>query len=255
MSLNDREKYCIGLILLGGGEAEYDEIRNIVLETHGSFEGLKESYIRKGAVINTLRGLVKKNYLSEKEYKFSINSVFEPGFIQRYPTEVLGAIRSELAYRKKHMLEFDTFEIEDFLLNPKYYDKPPFELLTHLHEALELQRNISFDSVLVQCGKCVELMLLELNEDYGLFDKKLTIGHMIRQLQDDQIIRKINAQKDDLRTFADGVGLVYRFRNIMGAHASGTFEWGLDQVATSCLILTLYLADLYSTKIRGKRKP
>ena len=93
----------------------------------------------------------------------------------------------------------------------------------------------------------------ELNEQYDLFDSVLRTGNMINQLRNEKIIEKLNDEisKDSLRTFIDSVSLIYRFRNIMGAHAG--YEWGQDQIATSCLILTFYLTDLYIWAIRKEQ--
>jgi len=93
-------------------------------------------------------------------------------------------------------------------------------------------------------------MMDELNDQYELFDSDLRTGNMINQLRNEQIREKLNHEinKDYVRTFTDSVSLIYNFRNIMGAHSG--FEWGQDQVATSCLILTFYLSDLYIWAIR-----
>ena len=159
------------------------------------------------------------------------------------------AIKANRECRDKHVLEFNTNEIEELLLNEDFYDEPPYELIEHLKTALDLHRMGSFDSVLVKCGKSVEIIVRELNEDYDLFESQFSTGNMINQLKNKEIVSKIEADKEDVKTFADGLAVVYRFRNIMGAHANKEGEWGLDQVATSCLILTLYLADFYMTKI------
>jgi hypothetical protein len=248
-TLNDREKYCLGLVIVTGGDASFYDIRDYVIETPSGFEGLNPKYLRYSAVKKVLRSLVKKKCLSEKDDVFEVNPLFELGFIQKYPVEISKAIKSVNKYRKNHILEFETICIEDSLLNPDSYGDPPYDIISNLTDALELHRNGNYDSVLVKCGKCVELMITKLNEDYQLFDNKITTGNMIGQLQNKIVCDKIEADKDDLRTFAEGVGLVYRFRNIMGAHANPDYGWEAEQVATSCLILTLYLADSYFYKI------
>lgn len=250
LSLKDREKYCFGLIIVNAGEASLQEIRNIVVETKGPFEGLDLKYLKRKAVKNVLRSLVKKNCLSEKDSKFKINPIFELGFIRQYPSEISKAIKSELNYRKKHILHFDTIEVEEILLNEESYDTPPFDLISELNEAMELHRNGKYDSVLVKCGRCVELMLNELDEDYCLSLGKLKSGNKIGKLKSEEVCEELSVERDDLNTFVEGIGLIYKFRNKMGAHASGVFDWGKDQVATSCLILTIYLADFYASNIR-----
>jgi len=103
----------------------------------------------------------------------------------------------------------------------------------------------------VKCGKCVESIVDELNYEYSLFDKRLSTGTMINRLRHEDVFNKIikkRLDEDDFRTFVDGISVVYRFRNTMGAHSG--FEWGIDQVSTSCLILTFYLVDFYVWRIR-----
>jgi len=256
MSLNEREKYCLALIITRGGEAIYDAIRDTILESRESFKDLSERYLKYKAVKRTLLTLVKKGYLSEpKPEIFKINPIMVAGFIQQFPIEISKGIKSNLQYRKEHILEFDTSEIESVLLDDEYmsdvFKNPPYDLIENLREALNLQKMGSYDSVLVKCGKCVEIMVDELNYDYSLFDKELSTGRMITQLRDEDILKKMRNEEidiDDFRTFVDGINVVYRFRNIMGAHSG--WDLGIDQVATSCLILTFYLADLHMWNFR-----
>ena len=251
ISLNEREKYCLALIITKGGQAIYDEIRNTILESRESFGDLSERYLKHQAIKRTLLTLVKKGYLSEETSKiFKINPIMEAGFIQQFPILISKAIKNNLGYRKGHILDFDTSEIEQDLLNEDVFENPPYDLIENLKEALKLQKMGSYDSVLVKCGKCVEIMVNELDDDYSLFDKELSTGKMINRLRNEDIFNKVKNEvdTDDFRTFIDGINVVYRFRNIMGAHAGGA--WGRDQVATSCLILTFYLVDLYMWDMR-----
>ena len=257
ISLNEREKYCLALIITKGGPADYYEIRDTILESRESFRALSESYLKYRAIKRTLSGLVKKGYLSEKSKIFEINPIMEAGFIQQFPIMISKAIKSNLGYCKEHILEFDTSEIERVLLDDKsmheLFENPPYDLIENLKDALKLQKMGSYDSVLVKCGKCVEIMVNELDDDYSLFDKELSTGRMITRLRNENIFNKVKNQvdTDDFRTFVDGINVVYRFRNIMGAHSG--WNWGIDQVATSCLILTFYLTDLYMWNIRKDR--
>ena len=257
-SLNDREKYCLALIIIKGGQASYEEIRDTILESKLSFKDLSERYLKYQAVRRTLRGLVDTGYLSEpKSDIFKVNPIMVTGFIQEYPTMVSKGIESNLKYREEHILEFDTSEIEEMLLNEENigdtFKNPPYELIQYLNEALELQKMGSYDSVLVKSGKCVEIMVDELDDDYSLFDGELSTGRMISRLRDEDIFNKVTREvnKDDFLIFIDGISVVNRFRNIMGAHAG--MEMGLDQASTSCLILTFYLVDVYMWFIRKDR--
>lgn len=200
---------------------------------------------------------MKKGYLTKTKTEiFKINPIMVTGFIQQFPIAISRGIESNLKYRKEHILEFDVSEIENTLLNYEYMDEafknPPYDLMENLREALKLQKMGSYDSVLVKCGKCVEIMLDELNYDYSLFDKELSTGRMINKLRNEEIFNKMKKKRvieDYFKTFIDGINLVYRFRNVMGAHSG--WAWGEeDQVAQSCLILTFYLADIYMWTIR-----
>jgi len=260
VSLNEREKYCLALIITKGREASYDEIRDTILESRESFKDLSESYLKSRAVKRTLLALVNKGYLSKlKSEIFKINPIMVAGFIQEFPIVISKSIESNLRYRKEHMLEFDTSEIEETLLDDEYMEKvfknPPYDLIENLKEAVKLQKMGSDDSVLVKCGKCVEIIVEELDYDYSLFNKQPSTGKMITQMRNEDIINKVKKKKLDVdifRTFVDGLSVVYRFRNMMGAHSG--LEWGIDQVATSCLILTFYLSDLYMWYFRKEEK-
>ena len=135
-SLKDREKYCLGLIIVAGGDASFYDIRDYVIETNGPFEGLDPRYLRYSAVKKVLKSLAEKNYLSEKDDVFEINPAFELGFIQKYPIEISKAIKSEIKYREKHFLEFETIDIERNLLDPESYVDPPLDLISNLDDAL-----------------------------------------------------------------------------------------------------------------------
>lgn len=250
VSLNEREKYCLALIITRGGQASYEQIRDTILESRESFGDLSEHYLRYQAISRSLHALVDKGYLSEKKDVYRINSLMEVGFVQQFPIMISKAIKSNLRYRREHILEFNTSQVENYLLNEDSFVDPPYGLIENLKEALKLHKMESCDMVLVKCGKCVEIMTNELDDDFSLFDKDLSTGSMINQLRNTNIADKMNLDRDDLRTFVDGISVIYRFRNIMGAHEG--WDWGKDQVATSCLVLTFYLVDLYMTDIRMK---
>jgi len=214
-----------------------------------SFGDLSEDYLKYQAVRKTLRSLAQKAYVTEKSDVHSINPIVKLGFIQRHPIAIDRALDINNEYRKQHILEFDTSSVEEYLLNEDVFPEAPYGLIGNLGEAMKLHRMESYDSVLVKCGKCVETMVDEMNNDYSLFSKNLSTGAMILRLRDTEMASKIEAvDRGDLRTFVDGISVVYRFRNMMGAHAG--VEWGIDQAATSCLILTFYLVDLYLWRVR-----
>lgn len=249
-ALNDREKYCLALLIAKGGQALSNDIRDIILEHKESFNGLSEQYLRHQAVKKTLNNLKKKGHVTSTKDIFKINPIYEVGLIQQYPVIASKAMKNVISFRKNHVLEFNTSSVEGYLLTEDTIEVAPYGLIENLQDALKLYKIESYDSVLVKCGKCVEIMMDELNDQYELFDSDLRTGNMINQLRNEQIREKLKNEinKDYVRTFIDSVSLIYNFRNIMGAHSG--FEWGQDQVATSCLILTFYLVDLYIWSIR-----
>lgn len=246
--LNEREKYCLSLIIANGGKLDYEIIKNIILNHRESFSDLSERYLKYKAIKKTLLKLEGNNFVSELNEIYEINPIIEAGFVQEYPIIMVKAIKNFINYRNDHILQFDTTEVEDYILNYKHFvDHSPYGLIENLKDALELQKMKSYDSVLVKCGKCVEIMVNYLDENFELFETQLSTGRMIRKFGTKEIEEKIedDVSIDTWRTFSDGINVVYRFRNLMGAHES--WSWGEDQVATSCLILTFYLVDIFLT--------
>ena len=60
LKLSDREKYCTALLIIKGGNAHYEEIRNVVLDSRESFDGLSDRYLKYSAVKRNLGSLVKQ---------------------------------------------------------------------------------------------------------------------------------------------------------------------------------------------------
>jgi hypothetical protein len=86
MSLNEREEYCLALIIIKGGETSYEEIRDTILEFKESFKDLSERYLKYKAVKGTLSELANKEYLSEQKLGiFKVNPLMVAGFIQQFP--------------------------------------------------------------------------------------------------------------------------------------------------------------------------
>ena len=249
MSLNEREKYCLALIIANGGQADYEILRDVILEFKESFGDISEDYLKYQAIKRTLEKLEETKFVSESSGIYKLNPMIEPGFIKESPFIITKAIKNFASYRKNHILEFNTRDVENYLLSEHYIMRSPYGLIENLKGALNLQQIESYDSVLVKCGKCVEIMVNYLDENYLLFDTKISTGKIIQQFRKEEIIDKIkdDIDKDTWRTFTDGINIVYRFRNLMGAHADWT--WGEERIAISCLILTFYLVDLFLTDI------
>ena len=167
-ALNDREKYCLALLIAKGGQALSNDIRDIILEHKESFNGLSEQYLRHQAVKKTLNNLKKKGHVTSTKDIFKINPIYEVGLIQQYPVIASKAMKNVISFRKNHVLEFNTSSVEGYLLTEDTIEVAPYGLIENLQDALKLYKIESYDSVLVKCGKCVEIMMDELNDQYEL---------------------------------------------------------------------------------------
>lgn len=82
---------------------------------------------------------------------------------------------------------------------------------------------------------------------HDIFSKNLSTGNMINQLKQEKMREKVDFDRETWMTFLDGAGLVYKFRNIVGAHAS--WEYREDQLAMSCLVLSFYLVGNFMEEL------
>ena len=137
-ALNDREKYCLALLIAQGGQASYDEIRDIILENKESFSGLSEKYLRRQAVKNILNNSIKKGYVTKIKDIFKINPMYEVGIIQQFPVILSKTMKNVITFRKNHVLEFDTSHVEEYLLTEDTMEDAPYGLIENLQEALKL---------------------------------------------------------------------------------------------------------------------
>lgn len=190
--------------------------------------------------------MCKKGYLENDDDIYEVNELIKLGFFQKYPIVLQKALDNSRKYRKDHILEFNLDYIENYLFEEFIYESP-WGLIENLIGATELYKNSSYDSAIVKCGKCIEIMINSINEDYDLIDGKNTTGNLINQFKNDSTWDKIKDQifddKNGWLTFLDGSSVVYRFRNVMGAHDGPS--WGEEQVSMACLLLTYYLTDVY----------
>jgi len=134
--LNDREKYCLTLLIAKGGQAHGDDIRDIILEHKESFNGLSEQYLRYQAVKRMLNNLVKKGYVTSTKDIFKINPIYEVGIIQQFPVIASKAMKNVISFRKNHVLEFNTSSVEGYLLTEDTMEEAPYGLIENLQDAL-----------------------------------------------------------------------------------------------------------------------
>lgn len=258
IGLDSREAYCVSLVIANGGVIDYETLRDVILQYSESFRGLSERYLRYRSVRNTLSNLVQEKLLSEtidNIYVLSVDSDLLEYLIKRHAHYVAKAISNLTVLRrrqKQHVLEFDLSFAQETILSDEWGGLMPYELQEELNGAIDIhQKTQEHDAVITKCGRCVEIMIRELNEQYSLFPMDKPITRMISEIMDERTIEKFSSNREEretFRVFACAVYTIYRFRNKMGAHPD--WRWGSEEVATSCLMLTLYIADLYATDIR-----
>jgi len=255
ISLDEQEAYCIALIIVNGGQMEYKALRDIVFEFRESFHGLAERYIKYKAVKRVLSNLVSQGFLLKSKDAYSVDSDLEEYLVKKHANFLVKAIKNLAAFRKQqkqHILEFDLSFTQETILSEEWEDVMPYGLIEELKGAIDIhQKTEEHDAVLTKCGRCIEIMVEELNRQYSLFSPRKSITRIISEIKNEEVIQHFSSdpeERETFRVFAYAVYTIYKFRNKMGAHRD--WRWGSEEVATSCLILTLYIADLYSTDIR-----
>lgn len=255
ISLNNREAYCISLIITDGGRLDYETLRDVVLQFRESFHGIGEHHLKYKAIKKVLTNLIDERLISENPnevYTLSIDSDLEEYLVKKHADYMVKAIKNLTAFRRRHVLEFNLSFAQDTILSDDWAESFPYGLIEELKKAINThQRTKNYSAVINNCARCTEIMIRELNEQYSLFPKDKPITRMISEIKNEKIVEKFSHDREEretFRVFANAVYTIYRFRNKMGAHAD--WQWGDREIATSCLILTLYLADLYSEDIR-----
>ena len=235
---------------------DYDTLREIVLQFRESFHGLKEKYVRHKKVRRVLDDLTDERLLSKTQndvttYSLSVDSDLEEYLIRSHANYMSRAIKNLTAFRKQHVLEFSLSFAQRTILSDDWLEDLPYELVEELRRAINThQRTKNYSAIINNCGRCVEIMVRELNEQYSLFPENIRITRMISQIKDEKVISKFSSDREEretFRVFACAVYTIYKLRSKMAAHVD--WQWWME-VATSCLILTLYITDLYSEDIR-----
>lgn len=239
---NDREKYCISLLIANGGIMDYYDLRDIILEYNEGFSNVKHV---DRAVKRTIVKLIDKGEIDVKDDSIKLNPVLVAGFIQNFYSEVLKAIENYQLYGKNNIMEFNARDTLRYFKD-EIFDEHYF-LIKEITEAYNIyQMTKKYNSVITSCGRCVELMVQYINEECSLNIKESRTRSLINKIKNNEFIQKMEKEdKDRWYYFLDGCNIIYQFRNKMGAHMD--YYWGDDQIAHSCLIMTFYFIDYFVT--------
>lgn len=245
--LNDRERFIISIIILNEKGLDHYKLINIILKSKsGPFYGLNQKYVKYTLVKKIANKLISRNILYKDRNEYSIKDSFKLRFIKEYPEDVSNALTLFSSYRHKYHLEFDLVNVENDILNSDYLYMLPYDAIEQIKQAIEIYKNTSsYDSVITKCGKVMEILVNKLNKDYKLISRNEPITVIIRKLKEEDTIKKVESEKrESFRVFSYSAYIIYKFRSKMGAHAD--WWWGMEEIAMSCLMLTLYLLDLFS---------
>lgn len=248
VSFDGREKYCISLMISRGGKITLSKIKDIIYEFRGEYEGLSEDYIKYGKAIPvTLNKLEKRNFIKRIDSSYELDPHITSGFVKENYSDVLKGMEINQKYKMKYELEFDAKDILDGLKPEEAFEYEYEELFDEINKAFRTyQTTDNYRSVITSCGRCVEMMIKIIIEKYELSISAKRIGNTINKLNDSKSEFMKKLKKDDKEIwvpFLNGCRVIYDFRNRMGAHAGS--HWAIEQVANSCLLMTLYFIDYY----------
>jgi len=241
---NDREKYCISLLIANGGTMDYCDLRDIILEHNEGFSNVK--HVDK-AVKRTIDKLIEKGEIEKKDDSIRLNPILGAGFIQNFYSDILKAIENYQLYRKNNVMEFNAKYTLHNLKDEIFFEH--YWLIKEITEAYNIyQMTKKYNSVITSCGRCVEHMIQYINEQYSLNLKGTSTRSLINKIKNNEFIQKMNKEdRDRWSYFLDGCNVIYQFRNKMGAHMD--YYWGDNQIAHSCLIMTFYFIDFFVTEL------
>ena len=224
------------------------KLKDIITEFRGEYEELSNDYVKYGKAIQvTLDKLEKRNFIKRIGDEYELDPIIISGFVKENYSDILRGLETNFKYKQKYELEFDAKDILDML---KPEDAPAYDyegLLDEINKAFRTyQTTDNYRSVITSCGRCVEMMINLLVEHDNLQINTNRTGYAIDKLNDSksEFMLKLNKDvRNAWRFFFNGCKLIYDIRNRMGAHVS--MGWGLQQVANSCLLLTMYFVDYY----------
>jgi len=232
-----------------GGSITTKKLKDIITEFKGEYEGLSNDYVKYGKAIQiTLDKLVKRNFIKRIDDAYELDPIILSGFAKENYSDTLKGLEINFKYKQKYELEFDAKDILD-ILKPENVPEYDYEdLLGEINNAFRTyQTTDNYRSVITSCGRCVEMMINLLVENNNLKINTNRTGYAIDKLNDPNsefMLKLLNKDgKNVWRFFFNGCKLIYDIRNRMGAHPG--VHWGLQQVANSCLLLTMYFVDYY----------
>lgn len=257
-SLDSREAYCLSLIIANGGNMDYNILRDVVLQYREPFQGLKTNYIKNKKVKKVIGNLVDEGIITEMAdgaCALSIEPALEEYIIKKHANYFCKAMKHLNEFRREHFIDFNLSFAQETILSDEWAEFLPYDLVDELKKAINThQRTRNHSAVITNCGRCSEIIIKELNEQYSLFPPNKQITKMISEIKEKAVIEKFSnnrEKKETFRIFGSAIYTIYQLRHKLGAHAD--WKWGEREIATSCLILTLYLADLYSMDIRKEQ--
>ena len=188
--LSEREKfYVIGLIISNGGKISYEKLVNIILRFRSPFYELDKKYIRYRVVKKTIDSLLSKKYISEMEKEeYIISDLIKHKFIEQHLEDFIEVLSVFSNYRNQYHLEFDIAELEESILDSKWSEVVPSDAVYEIKQAIKIyNKTDSYDSVILKCGKVMEILVTKVNKEYKLIDFKpnMTVGAIIRKFMEE----------------------------------------------------------------------
>lgn len=254
-ALDDRGKYCLGILTASGFICRYSEIVDVVRESGGPFRDLAKSSIRK-AVKRSLDVLVKRSYLEKKKGSFPFLDTYSISYAtltrlwgegNREFIQGIQAVKQHQEMKQENLLAIDLSEHVEREF-PNIWDA-----FLEWQEAMEmLKKDQPYDSVITKCGRCLEILAGHVNETLQLFPEETPSHRMVTQFAREETVKKVRKPlRDDFRAFAHGAYFIYRMRSKVGAHPEWCDYPGL--VAHFCVLVTYQLmsmvADLLESAI------
>ena len=254
VQLSDKHRYVLAILAVSpDGEIDMSALTGLILATRGPFAGLEESYLRYKGILRVIDDLSRMKFLTREGTSVRLG---DPGIVAPVllAADSLLAARGLSYYHRVHTLSLDVSEAQDTLR--RFRRQFPEGLVNELTEAMEIyQKTQVYDSVVTKCGRCVEILVSNVNQEMGLVSNDLTTGKILWQFTKKEVLEQVSEEKgrrEAFEAFASAALAVYSFRSKMGAHWSDNWWWGKREIAAACLILALHLSSLYVIRLVPK---